>query len=157
MNTDSLRNALEAYVQEEIGARKRMIAILARQTQAVTRGKPSDLDAATRILERELALQIERSARRKKLLDAFAALWSVASDALSLSSIAERCGAGSERLLALRRDLRDATASLARENRRFAALVALHRRVVNELIGVLIGDDGAAPLSRAGTLVDAEG
>lgn len=155
-NPQSLLHSLEAYVQDEIGARQRMIEIVARQEDAVLRGKAHDLELATRELEAELALQTDRAGRRTKIFAVFGTHWQVAPAALTLSSIAERIGAGSDRLLALRHDLRDATAALARRNRRLAALTTLYRRVLSDVIETLVSGDDATPLANAGTLVNAE-
>ena len=152
----SLLNSLEAYVQEETGARKRTLAIVERQERAIVACSADELTAATRALEVELETQIERSKRRQRMFNAFAQLWRVPVDALTLSSIAERCGGAAQNLLALRKELRDATAELARKNRRLSALATLHRRVVHDLIGLLVDDESATPLATAGTLVDAE-
>lgn len=152
----ALRNGIESYVQEEIGARRRLLAILERQERAILDGKSAELELATRDIELELAKDGERSARRGRLFTAAAAAWRVAPQALSLSSIAERFGDGADRLRALRTELRDATAELARRNRRLSALVSTHRRLLGDLITTLISADDTAPLSSAGTLIDAE-
>ncbi len=152
----SLVNSLVAYVQEETGARKRTLAIVERQEQAIVACDAQALSDATLELERELETQVERTKRRQRIFAAFAQLWHVPADALTLSSIAERAGNGAQALLTLRNELRAATAELARKNRRLAALATLHRRVVRDLIGLLAGDERITPLAAAGTLVDAE-
>lgn len=156
MRQQSLLNSLESYIQEETGARKRMLTIVERQERAIVSGSALALEQATRSLESELGAQIERTRRRENLFAAFGSLWGISPETLSLSSILERGGDDCSRLAALRRELRDATASLARRNRRLAALMTLHRRVVHDLIGCLAQDDGASALSASGTLIDAE-
>lgn len=154
--TQALLNGFEAYVQEEIGARRRLLAIVERQEQAIVAGKSGDLEQATLDVEAELAKDAERGARRTRLFAAAAATWRVAPEVLSLSSIAERFGSGADRLRALRNELRAATAELARRNRRLSALVSAHRRVLADLIHALLANEDASPLTSAGTLIDAE-
>ncbi len=156
-NPRSLLHELETYVQDEIGARERMLEIVARQEVAVQSGRAIELEQATRDLERELAGQIDRASRRQRILVGFGAAWRVAPSVLSLSSIAERIGPGTERLLTLRRELRDATAALAKRNRRLAALTTLYRRVLGDVIETLVSGDDSAPLDNPGTLVNAQG
>ncbi len=148
---------LESYLQEEIDARRRMIDVVARQEGAVKDGLSADLERATRDLERELSGQVERARRREKILAGFAAAWGVAPSVLTLSSIAERVGPGTEKLRALRGELRDATASLAKRNRRLAALTTLYRRVLGDVIETIVSGEQGAPLKDTGTLVNARG
>lgn len=155
-NPQSLLHGLEAYVQDEIGARQRMLDIVGRQEAAVLHGQAGDLEQATRELQLELAAQVHRSSRRQKILAGFGALWHVDPAVLSLSSIAQRVGPGAERLLALRHELRDATAAVAKRNRRLAALTTLYRRVLGDVIETLVSGDATAPLANTGTLVNAE-
>ena len=65
-NPQSLLHGLEAYVQDEIGARQRMLDIVTRQEEAVLHGRANDLEVATRELEQELAAQVDRSNRRQR-------------------------------------------------------------------------------------------
>ncbi|MFN0244672.1 MAG: flagellar export chaperone FlgN [Planctomycetota bacterium] len=156
MTKQALLNGLEAYVQEEIGARRRMLAIVDAQERAILAGKSADLELATRDIEAEIERDTERSARRARLFAAAATTWRVAPAALSLSSIAERFGPAAERLCTLRTELRSATAELARRNRRLSVLVSTHRRLLAELIQTLLASEDAAPLAVSGTLIDAE-
>jgi hypothetical protein len=156
-NPRQLLHELESYVQDEVGARQRMIDIVARQEAAVKDGRAVDLEQATRDLEHELTGQVERARRRERIFAGFAAAWQVAPAVLSLSSIAERIGPGTDRLLALRAELRDATAALAKRNRRLAALTALYRRVLGDVIETIVRGENSAPLENTGTLVNARG
>lgn len=156
MSQQSLLNSLEAWVQEEIGARRRMLGLIERQEEAVRKGRGADLERATRDVEAELATQADRALRRTKLFAAFGALWGVVPEALTLSSICERWGAGAQRLEQLHKDLREATARVVKKNRRLASLMTLHQRVVEDLIGTLMNMRDATALARSGTLVDAE-
>jgi hypothetical protein len=153
----SLLHDLETYVQDEVGARQRMIDIVARQEVAVLHGRAVELEQATRDLERELALQVDRASRRQRILTGFGAAWRLSPSVLSLSSIAERIGPGTERLLTLRRELRDSTATLAKRNRRLAALTTIYRRVLGDVIETLVSGEDSAPLDNTGTLVNAQG
>ena len=151
-------NALLAWTQEEIGARKRILAWLERQERAVVDCRSEELEGATRGLATELAQQPERSARRRKIFAGFASAWKLPADSLSLSSIAERAGPTAADLVPLRDELRAASAAVLKKNRRIAALIRAHRRVVDDVIRVLVGgaDGTGGAVAPAGQLVDAE-
>jgi hypothetical protein len=152
----TLEQALEIHVREEIAARERLLALIQRQEDAVLAGASEELARVTREVEGELALQATRARTRQALFNTFARRFAVPVSELSLSSIAERCGAAGERIATLRRELRDATASVARKNRRLNALVSMHRRVLNDLIHTVLGVDAGREQHATGTLVNAE-
>jgi len=157
MTQQSLINRLEACIQEELQARERTLDLLTQQEEAIVGNRSEKLAEATRVLERELLSNVDRSARRDEVFRCLGRLWGVPQSALTLSSIAERVGPGSERIRGLRDKLRDRTAEVVRRNRRIAALTRLHRQLVQDVLGVLFQEAAqAAPLSGAGTLIDAE-
>jgi hypothetical protein len=147
---------LAQWAREELAARRRTIQWLERQEAAVIAGAREGLEEATRGLASELGSQAERALRRQRLFARLAAAWKLPATALSLSSVIERGGASAQPLSSLRDDLRASTAEVLRRNRRIAALVRMHRRVVDDLIHVLVEADLRAPRGAAGQLVDAE-
>ena len=153
-------NALVAWAQEELGGRRRVLACLERQERAVLASRVDELETATAALGLEIELQGERAARRRRLFGAFAGAWRIPVGALSLASIAERVGPAAAGLAAVRVELREAAALVLKKNRRITALLRAHRRVVEDVIRVLVDgavpDEGTARMS-AGHLVDAEG
>ena len=157
MDVRSLLNRLEAWAQEEIQARGRMLHWLEGQERALQAVDPKALEEATRGVEREIQCDVDRGTRRDALLGQIAAHWNVPVSAMTLGSIAERAGPGAGRLLKLRAELRDKTAHVVRQNRRVAALTRLHHRLVQDVVQVLFQEEAeAAPLAQPGTLVDAE-
>lgn len=165
-SVQSALNALEGWVQEELAARRRMLALLEAQESAVKRNHGGEIEANLRAIETELAQQSVRDVRRAKLFDALAGHWNVAGDVLTLSSIAERAGArgageagGSSgaRLARLRDELAASTREVVRRNRRLNALLNAHQKVIEELLGALIAIQGGDARNREGALVDARG
>jgi hypothetical protein len=149
MTQQSLINRLEAYLQEELQARERSLVFLKQQEEAIAE--------ATHALERELLSNVARSSRRDEVFQGLGRLWNVPASAMTLTSIAERMGVGSDRLRSLRDRLRNRTADVVRQNRRIAALTRVHRQLVQDVLGVLFQEEvEAQPLSAAGTLIDAE-
>ena len=157
-------NGLEAWVQEELLARRRMLAVLERRESAVKAARGVELEECVRAMEAELDGQARRDEKRARLFAELGAAWSVAPSALTLSSIGERAravaGGAAERLLALRDELEQAGTNLVRKNRRVSALMNAHQRVIEELLGALVairaGDASGARDMAAGGLVDAE-
>jgi hypothetical protein len=150
-------NALVAWTQEELGARRRMLGWLERQERAVVSADSTELESATHGLAAEIALQGERGVRRQKIFGALASAWSVPAGLLTLSAVVERAGPAARGLADLRGELREAAAAVLKKNRRIAALVRVHRRVIEDVIRVLVDGVEGGPLSEAGHLVDAEG
>lgn len=152
----SLLNHLVAGVREEILAGERTLELLECQQHAVIARDHAGLSAATRSLAEHLATAPQRSARRERVLARLGAAWGVPASVLTLSSVAERAGAGAEPLLAERSELRRVTAEVVRENKKTAALLLLHRRVVREVLDLFLTDEDGKPVEGEGTLVDAE-
>jgi FlgN protein len=151
----SLLNALQAWAQEELGGQRRMLLLIERQEQALCANDPAGLAAATAALEPELAAQGERVGKRQRIFAALAAHWQADPEALSLSSILERSGE-QPGLAKLRKELHSSTTGLLRRNRRFAALAAAHRRLVEELVEALLEIKDPSSHARGGALVDAQ-
>ncbi len=151
----SLLNSLQAWAQEELAGQRRMLAIIERQEQALCANRPDDLAQATAALEPELVAQAERVEKRKRLFAVLGARWNADPAALTLSSILARSDE-QPGLATLRDELRRSTNELLRRNRRFSALAAAHRRLVEELVQALIQAGDPACRNQGGMLVDAE-
>jgi hypothetical protein len=149
----ALLNVLEHDAREETSAQKRRLALLERQVEAVKSNRSVDLESALADLERELEAQGPRDLRRLQALVELARHWSCDARALTLGSVSERAGDEGRKLGSLRGELREATAAVLRENRRLAALVRVHRQLVEE---VLAGVAAGAGAGADGRLVDAE-
>ena len=154
--TRELLARLCAHVKDEIASRERLCALVQRQEEAVLAGLSAELASATREIGEELDRGGERARTRARLFEAFGKRAGVAASELTLRSIAERVGPEAQELSALSASLADAAASLAKKNRRFRALAAMHRGVLGDLIQVLLGGSGGSPLHSTGTLVNAE-
>lgn len=151
----SLLNSLQAWAQEELAGQRRMLAIIERQEQTLCANDPEGLAQATQSLEPELAAQSERVEKRRRLFAVLAAHWQADPEALSLSSILERCGE-QPGLETLRDELRRSTTELLRRNRRFSVLAAAHRRLVEELVNALLEAGNPSSRTHGGALVDAQ-
>jgi hypothetical protein len=152
----SLINGLESWIQEELLARRRMLALLDRQEAAVKAARGLELEQCVRAIEEELEGQARRDEKRVKLFAELGASWSVDPSALTLSSIGERAGPAAERMLVLRDELAQAGEKLVRRNRRVSALLNAHQRVIEELLGALVAIRGGDASARSGGLVNAE-
>ena len=151
-----LLRQLEAYVQEEIGAQGRTLALLGAQEDALRSRDPHKITSSTQQLERELSSAPRRAQRRQELLAAFARAWDLAPCTLTLSSVVDRAGEEGERLARQRNELRAVTANVARQSRRVAAIARYHESFATDVLQVLIAVDGGAPFEAGGVLVDAE-
>jgi FlgN protein len=151
----SLLNSLQAWAQEELAGQRRMLAVIGRQEASICANDPAALAEATQALEPELAAQSERVEKRRRLFAVLAAHWNADPEALSLSSIVQRCGP-QPGLESLRTELRNSTVELLRRNRRFAALASAHRRLVEELVNALLQAANPSSGPRGGALVDAQ-
>lgn len=153
MPLQSLLNALQAWAQEELAGQRRILALVARQEQALCANDTHALLDATEELEPEMRAQSERAERRRRLFHRIAAHWQVDAEALSIGSILERCG-GHAGLAALREELRSSSNELVRRNRRFGALAGAQRRLIEELVAGLLQQDDPRALQEGGTLVN---
>lgn len=151
----SLLNSLQAWAQEELAGQRRLQALIERQERALCANDTQGLDQATQALEPELAAQSERVEKRRRIFAVLAGHWQLDPEALSLASILARCPAQSG-LATLRSELQRATIETNRRNRRFAALAAAHRRLVEELVGALLEIGNPSAGRQGGALLDAK-
>lgn len=147
---------LEAYVQEELGAQGRLIALLEDQERALLSHSRPAIESASHALQAQFAASSTRSRRREELVSRIAQVWGVAPQTLTLASIAERAAADGERLARQRAELQRATRKAQRLARRTAAAARLHSRLSNEIVRACLGADALSPRVEAGTVVDAE-
>ncbi|MCB9916268.1 MAG: flagellar export chaperone FlgN [Planctomycetes bacterium] len=155
MNAQSVLNHLAANVREELAAKRAALALIEAQEGAVAR---CDMDAFEAGLER-MRVHLEgdrrREQKRQRLIEQLAAAWQVAPGTLTLGSIAIRFGAQGDELRGLRGELRQVVADVARRNRRLSALLGMHRRLNRDVLKVVLGAEGGAEPTQAGSLVDA--
>jgi len=151
----SLVKHLEAWTRAEIVGQQKLADCLMKQMEAVAEQAPADVVAATQSLDRELGTVAKRLALKQRILAGFEEHWGVPASTMSLVSIAERVGAEGAPLLELRKELRDASATVVGLNRKASALLALHRGLYREIIETLLADEHGNPLEQAGSLVDA--
>lgn len=156
MNVQSLINGLEAWVQEELLARRKLLALLERQEEVVKRANGLDLEAVVHDIQVELDAQARRDEKRVRLFEGLAQHWGVSAETLTLTSIVERAGPQAARLALLRDELAAASERIVRKNRRLSALLSVHHKVVEELLCALVAIQGGTPGAPAGALVDAE-
>ena len=149
-------NRLAGYLQGEIGARRRTLALLETQEASIQANDPAATAEALRKLDREMSTNGENSRKRAQLIEQLATTWGVPADLLTLGSIIERGGPAAAHLAPLRDELRSITALVIRKNRRLGALIGMHRRVIRDVIEYVLEDERGAAMSGAGSLIDAE-
>ncbi|MBK7878631.1 MAG: flagellar export chaperone FlgN [Planctomycetes bacterium] len=156
ISVQSLVNGLEAWVQEELLARRRFLALLDEQEAAVKKADGPALERSIAAIETELEAQARRDEKRARIFDALGEHWGVAGNALTLTSICERAGAAAARLPQLRDELGAAAERITRKNRRVSSLLNAHQKVIEELLQALVAIQGGRTESTTGALVDAE-
>ena len=147
---------LTSWAQEELGAQRRMHALLAEQERAVRAIDSPAITASGARIEEEIAGALSRERRRTRLLKGLGQAWGVDPNALTLASVCERAGDDAAGLLKLRGELRDEAARAVRLGRRITALARYHGGLLEEVMQVLVGEAGDGTEKRAGVLVDAE-
>ncbi len=156
ISVQSLVNGLEAWVQEELLARRRFLAVLDEQEAAVKKADGPALERSIAAIETELEAQVRRDEKRARLFDALGAHWGVSGKALTLTSICERAGSTAARLPALRDELGASSERITGKNRRVSALLNAHQKVIEELLQALVAIQGGNAGTNTGALVDAE-
>ncbi|MBI5364842.1 MAG: flagellar export chaperone FlgN [Planctomycetes bacterium] len=156
MSVQSLMNALEAWVQEELLARRRFLELLETQEAAVKRAEAQGLADSVNAIEKEIEAQLRRDEKRVRLFAELGHHWGVTGDVLTLTSIAERAGDAGRRLATLRDELAAASDRIVRKNRRVSRLLEAHQKVIEELLQALVAIQGGVPGGSTGALVNAE-
>ena len=152
----SLLNRLSANLREEEAGQVAIIACLADQRSAIDSGRGDRVEDATRAIRESSAAASRRATQRARVLQALSKAWHVPADALTLRSIAERAGGNGRSLLELRDRVRVGAATVQQECRRIVSLARVHRGVVQEVLGALLGEENLQT-NAPGALVDAEG
>jgi hypothetical protein len=155
----ALANRLIAWLQEELGAQQRLRGLLVEEERAIRAADADALSAAALRVEEEVRAGAARERRRGELMRAFGRAFGADPRALSLTSLAERLGAGTreaEAVLHVRGELRQVAAEVARLGRRIASLARYHDKLFTELMGTLLGVE-ASRSNEGGVLIDARG
>lgn len=155
-NATTWLRQLEAYVQEELGAQGRLIALLEDQERALLSHERTSIEAVSEALHAQFPASAARSRRREELVGLLAQSWGVAANTLTLSSIVTRAGADGERLARQRAELERATRRAQKLARRTAAAARLHSRLSNEIVRACLGVGSEAGAQAAGAMVNAE-
>ena len=144
----------EAWLQEELGAQRAILAVLARIEAAACAAASADLTSSGRELERLLTGAGARDGRRAALLARLGAALGGPAEGLTMTRLCARLGAqgiDTTRLEPMCAELREAARSVLQASRRMAALAQYHRGFFEELCRLLqVGSP-----SSEGHLVDA--
>jgi hypothetical protein len=152
---DGLIPRLEAWVQEELGAQRKLLENLRQQEAALKVLDHDSLDA--RIAEgRNLRLSAGARERRcHMLLKDYERVWGISAKALTLGSIATRVGSSGRRLTLLRKELKETLLEISRVAQRVRTFARFHQGVIHEVVEEVFGSTDAA-LQEGGTLVNTE-
>lgn len=139
---------LEAWVQEEIGAKRRLEELLAQQEQAMSQPDATALETATREVSQAIQLETQRAGARHQIIGALAKEWSTSERALTLGGIAQRAGPEGVRLSRMRLELREVCQASLSRGRRIALVAQAQRSVLGEVLQSVVG---AAPDGQLGS------
>lgn len=148
--------ALEAYVQEEIGAQRRLFALLEEQGRAARERETGELVRVSAALAEELAGGDERARRRVALVRELARELGAPPRASSLRSLAERLGPDGRRLARLCDELEPLAREVRRRGRLLVALLGRQRAVLREVLEAVVGCADGGGGERRGLLLNAE-
>ena len=144
----------EAWLQEELGAQRAILAVLTTIEAAARAGDTTELTSSGRELERLLAGSGARDGRRAALFARLAAALGLPGEGLTMTKLCARLaaqGIDTTRLEPMRAELREVVRSVLQASRRMAALAQYHRGFLEELCQLLrVGSPGSE-----GHLVDA--
>jgi len=152
---DGLVPRTEAWVQEELGAQRRLLENLRLQQAALEGSDLASLDEAVRAGRDLTRRSTERDRRRKMLLKDFQRLWGVSAQSMTLGSICARLGGSGRRLKRMRDELRDVLRDIARTSQRVRTLARYHQGVIHEVVETVVEQEGGS-MERGGTLLNAE-
>jgi hypothetical protein len=152
---DGLIPRLEAWVQEELNAQRKLLRNLAKQEEAL---KVTNLDA----LDEQVALgrslrtsSAARDRRRHMLMKDFERVWSVSATTLTLGSIAARLGTNGRRLAVLRKDLKATLVEIGQVAQRVRTFARYHQGVIHEVVEDVLNTNCEA-LQEGGTLINTD-
>lgn len=154
-NATSLLNRLAANLREEEAGQVALLGDLQAQREAIDSGRGDRLEAVTETIQSSSSAASRRAMQRSRILKSLSQVWHVPADALTLRSIAERAGGNGRQLLGLRDTLKEQAAQVQKECRQVMALARIHRGVVQDVLGALLGEEDLQTGS-PGALLDAE-
>ncbi|MFT6361706.1 MAG: hypothetical protein ACJAZ8_000100 [Planctomycetota bacterium] len=152
---DGLIPRLEAWVQEELGAQRKLLENLKCQERAIV---TTDLDSLDQYIQEGRDLRAKsgpRDRRRHMLLKDFERVWSVSAKAMTLGSIVARLGSNGRRLDILRRDLKTTLKEIGGLARRVRTFARYHQSVIHEVVEDVL-ETNADAISQGGALVNTE-
>lgn len=137
--TRPLVRRLEAWVQEEIGAKRRLEELLNTQEQAMSQPDASALETATQQVAQAVQQETQRATARHHILGALAMEWGTTERALTLGGVALRAGAEGARLGRMRLELREVCQASLSRGRRIALVAQAQRSVLGEVLQSVVG------------------
>ncbi len=133
----------EAWLQEELGAQRAVLAALEQLDAAARAGSSSEVEGGARALAGLLALAGARDARRRALLGRLSGELGLPAQQLTLSKLTEQLDIAqleTRRITSLRADLREVVASVLRVARRLAAVAKYHRGLLEDLCQLFLAE-----------------
>ena len=152
---DGLIPRLEAWVQEELGAQRKLLENLKSQEKAIVSTDLDGLDLCIQEGRKLRATSGPRDRRRHMLLKDFERVWSVSAKALTLGSIVARLGSNGRRLDTLRRDLKETLREIGGIARRVRTFARYHQGVIHEVVEDVL-ETNADAMEQGGALVNTE-
>jgi len=152
---DGLVPRIEALVQEELCAQRRVLENLVRQENALTNADIASLEGALSEARDLAAGASPRESQRRMLLKDFERLWGVSAKSLTLGSIAARLGGSGRRLKRMRAELSDELREVGRTAARVRTFARYHQGVIREAVERVVEQEGGVA-SEGGTLINAE-
>jgi hypothetical protein len=152
---DGLIPRLEAWVQEELNAQRKLLKNLEQQEGALKVTNFDELDLRVAEGRNLRATGGPRDRRRCMLMMDFERIWSVSAKTLTLGSIATRLGSNGRRLSILRKDLKACLTETGQVAQRVRTFARYHQGVIQEVVEDVLNTNGEA-LNEGGALVNTE-
>lgn len=152
---DGLIPRMEAWVQEELLAQRKVLENLKRQEVVLL---ATELNILEELIAEGRALRAAtkpRDRRRHMLLKDFERVWGVSAANMTLGSIAARLGTSGRRLATLRKDLKEVVTEIAQLAQRVRTFARYHQGVIQEVVEDVLERDGQL-LEEGGALVNTE-
>lgn len=156
MNLQSIVNHLEACLEQEISAKQQSIEWIESMENAIKNNDSETFEAIALDGTKLCRVEDQAAKRRKSLMGELAQVWNVHAEALTLGSVVRRLAGQGERLDTLRKELRQAVATVIKRQRRLSALIGLHQRINADIMQLMLGCDSHEEVNRGGALVNAE-
>ncbi len=143
MTLQTLAIHTEAWLQEELGAQRAVLAVLERLDGAARAGSSAAVESGAQELAGLLALGGAREARRRALLGRLGGELQLPARDVNLTKLSARLAAAgieTQRITALRAELREVVARALKAGRRLAAVAKYHRGLLEELCQVFLAE-----------------